>query len=86
MLVFTLLVIAAWGSLFFRLPNWLVLVTSLVYLGFGVIFLLFGLVGHYWDSQMTPGTYPSTPMLVTGVLLLLSQVVRVQRLIAAARD
>jgi hypothetical protein len=83
-LVFTLLVIAAWGSLFIPLPRWLVVSTGVAFLGLGGIFLLFGLMGSYWDSHMTPGHSPSTPMLLTGVLLLLSQAVRLVRFMASA--
>jgi hypothetical protein len=72
-LICFLLVLAAWGSLFLRLPRWLSVLASCVFLGLGAILLLFGLAGSYWDSHMTPGSSASTSTLVTGGLLLLSR-------------
>jgi hypothetical protein len=60
-MVYALLVVAAWGSLFVPLPGWAKGLLSAAFLGLGALFLLFGLAGSYWDSHMT------------GVLLLLSR-------------
>lgn len=73
-MVYTLLVVAAWGSLLIPLPSWAKMVLSLGFLGFGSLLLLFGVAGSYWDSHMTPGTSHSTSTLLTGALLLLSRV------------
>ena len=83
-MVYFLLVLAAWGSLFFRLPTWLSILSSLAFLGLGAIFLLFGLAFSYWDSHMTPGSSGATSTLVTGVLLLLSRAALVVKLILHA--
>jgi hypothetical protein len=72
-MVYALLVVAAWGSLFVPLPGWAKGLLSVACLGLGALFLLFGLAGSYWDSHMTPGSSSSTSTLVTGVLLLLSR-------------
>ena len=72
-MVYALLVVVAWGSLFVPLPSWVKVLLSIGFLGLGALFLLFGLAGSYWDSHMTPGTSSSTSTLVTGVLLLLSR-------------
>lgn len=83
-MVYFLLVLAAWGSLFFRLPTWLSILSSLAFLGLGAIFLLFGLAFSYWDSHMTSGSSGATSTLVTGVLLLLSRAALVVKLILHA--
>ncbi|KRA17032.1 hypothetical protein [Lysobacter sp. Root604] len=83
-MVYVLLVIAAWGSLFFRLPVWLSILSSCVFLGLGAVFLLFGLAGSYWDSHMTSGDSAATSTLVTGALLLLSRAALVVKLILHA--
>ncbi|KRD31504.1 hypothetical protein ASE35_16035 [Lysobacter sp. Root916] len=83
-MVYVLLVIAAWGSLFFRLPVWLSILSSCAFLGLGAVFLLFGLAGSYWDSHMTSGDSAATSTLVTGVLLLLSRAALVVKLILHA--
>lgn len=83
-MVYFLLVVAAWGSLFFRLPTWLSILSSFVFLFLGAVFLLFGLAGSYWDSHMTPGSNPAASTLITGVLLLLSRIALVVKLILHA--
>lgn len=83
-MVYALLVLAAWGSLFLGLPKWAKLLLSLLFVGLGAVLLLFGLAGSYWDSHMTPGTTSSGSTLVTGVLLLLSRASQVFRLILHA--
>lgn len=84
-MVYFLLVVAAWGSLFFRLPTWLSILSSFVFLFLGAILLLFGLAGSYWDSHMTPGgDNPAASTLITGVLLLLSRAALVIKLILHA--
>jgi hypothetical protein len=72
-MVYFLLIVAAWGSLFLNLPRWASVFASCVFLGLGTIFLLFGLAGSYWDSYMTSGSSTATSTLVTGALLLLSR-------------
>lgn len=74
-MIYVLLVIAAWGSIFLPLPRWLSLLASCLFVGIGSILLLFGLAGSYWASHMTPGTSEATSTLVTAVLLLLSRMV-----------
>lgn len=83
-MVYTLLVVAAWGSLFVPLPRWTKVLLSIGFLGFGSLLLLFGLAGSYWDSHMTPGTSQATSTLVTGMLLLLSRVALLVKLILHA--
>jgi len=83
-MVYALLVVAAWGSLLVPLPSWAKVLLSVGFLGFGAIFLLFGLAGFYWDSHMTPGTSSSTSTLVTGVLLLLSRAALLVKIILHA--
>jgi len=80
-MVYVLLVIAAWWSLFVPLLGWAKVVLSAAFLGLGAIFLFFGLAGSYWDSHMTPGTSSSTSTLLTGVLLLLSRAALVLKVI-----
>jgi hypothetical protein len=80
--IFALLVIAAWGSLFIPLSCWAKGLLSFGFLCLGIIFLLFGLGGWYWDSYMSPGSSsPATALLVTGVLLLLSRATSMLRLV-----
>ena len=83
-MIYVLLVVAAWGSLFVPLPSWVKILLSIGFLGFGILFLLFGLAGSYWDSHMTPGSSSSTSTLVTGILLLLSRAVLVAKVILHA--
>jgi hypothetical protein len=83
-MVYALLVVAAWGSLFVPLPGWAKVLLSAAFLGLGALFLLFGLAGSYWDSHMTPGTSSSTSTLVTGVLLLLSRAALVAKVVLHA--
>ena len=80
-MVYALLVIAAWGSLFVPLSTWVKVLLSIVFLGLGTLFLLFGLAGSYWDSHMTPGTSSSGSTLVTGVFLLLSRAALVAKVV-----
>jgi protein-S-isoprenylcysteine O-methyltransferase Ste14 len=72
-MLYALLVIAAWGTLFIPLPAWIRLLLSIGFIGLGIVLLLFGLAGSYWASHMTPGTSSATSTLVTAVLLLLSR-------------
>ena len=83
-MIYTLLVIAACGSLFIPLPTWAKVLLSVGFLGFGSILLLFGLGGSYWDSHMTSGASQATSTLVTGVLLLLSRVALLVKVILHA--
>ena len=75
-MIYFLLVVLAWGTLFLPMPRWLSIIASLAFLSVGVVLLLFGMAGSYWDSHMSPNN-PSqaTSTLVTGVLLLLSRAV-----------
>lgn len=73
-MLYALLVIAAWGTLFIPLPAWVRLLLSIGFIGLGVVLLLFGLVDSYWSSHMTPNTSSATSTLVTAVLLLLSRI------------
>lgn len=72
-MIYFLLILAAWGSLFLNLPRWVSVLGSCVFLGLGAIFLLFGLAGSYWDSHMTSADSAATSTLVTGALLVLSR-------------
>ena len=72
-MVYVLLVVAAWGSLFVPLPQWMKVLLGVGFLGLGSLLLMFGLAGSYWDSHMTSGTSAATSTLVTGVLLVLSR-------------
>lgn len=72
-MVYALLVLAAWVSLFVPLPTWAKVLLSVGFLGFGGLLLLFGLAGGYWDSHMTSGASQATSTLVTGALLVLSR-------------
>ena len=80
-MIYTLLVIAAFGSLFLPMPSWAKALLGFAFIGLGIIFLLFGLAGSYWDSHMTPGTSSSTSTLVTGVLLLLSRATVIAKIV-----
>ena len=79
-MIYFLLVLAAWGSLFLPLPRWASVVCSFLFLGLGTILLLFGLAGSYW-SHMTPGSSPATSTLVTGALLLLSRALLIVKIV-----
>lgn len=80
-MVYLLLVVVAWGSLFIRLPRWFSALLSVGLLSLGALFVLFGLAGSYWDSHMTPGTSSSTSTLLTGIMLLLSRAASVVKVI-----
>ena len=80
-MIYFLLVLAAWGSLFLPLPCWASVVCSFLFLGLGTILLLFGLAGSYWHSHMTPGSSPATSTLVTGALLLLSRALLIVKIV-----
>lgn len=75
-MIYFLLVVLAWGTLFLPMPRWLSIVASLAFLSLGAVLLLFGMAGSYWDSHMSPNSKSqATSTLVTGVLLLLSRAV-----------
>jgi hypothetical protein len=84
-MIYFLLVVSAWGTLFLPMPRWLSLIASLAFLSIGTILLLFGMAGSYWDSNMSPNS-PSqaTSTLVTGVLLLLSRAVLLVKVLLMA--
>jgi hypothetical protein len=65
------LIIIAYGQLFFSIPTWLSAVISTLFglLGFPLIFL--GWLDYYWDSYMQPGK-ASLSVFVSGILLLIS--------------
>jgi hypothetical protein len=83
-MVYSLLVAGAWGSLLVPLPGWAKGLLSVAFLGLGVLLLLFGWAGSYWDSNMTAGASSATSTLVTGVLLLLSRAAVLLRVILHA--
>ena len=83
-MVYFLLVVAAWGSLFLRPPTWLSVLLSCLFVGLGAILLLFGWAGSYWDSHMAPGSDASTSTLVTGVLLLMSRALLIFKVVLHA--
>lgn len=75
-MIYFLLLLVAWGSLFLPLPRWFSLLLSLAIVGAGCILLLFGLMGAYWSSHMMPSNAgAATSTWMTGGLLLLSRLV-----------
>lgn len=75
-MIYFLLVVLAWGTLFLSMPRWLSIVASLGFASIGAVLLLFGMAGSYWDSHMSPNSKSqATSTLVTGILLLLSRAV-----------
>ena len=76
-----LLVIAAWGSLFLRLPRWATVIVDLVIVCVGLTFVLMGWLGAQWDGTTDPGESAAAATLWTGVLLLLSRAVTLLKLV-----
>lgn len=69
-----LLVAVAFATLFIPMPRWLSALLSFLFVGLGLLMVLFGWMGSYWDDHMRPNAdSAATPILRTGLLLLLSQ-------------
>lgn len=83
-MIYALLVVAAWGSLFLPLPSWAKVLLGIGFVGFGSLLLLFGLAGSYWDSHMTSGASQATSTWVTGALLVLSRAALVVKVVLHA--
>ena len=82
--MYFLLILAAIGTLFIPMPRWLSFLLSFAFIGIGIIFVLFGWGGTYWDSHMRPSTESAAkPMLITGVILLVSRAVAIIKTIFA---
>lgn len=80
-----LLVIAAYATLFFRMPRWLSIALGVGFIAIGLPCVLFGASGAYWDRQMSPGSdHGGTSTLLAGILVLLSRVKLALRVAAEA--
>lgn len=71
-MAYVVLVLAAWGMVFIRLPVWLALLFGLGTFGFGAVLAVFGAGGAYWNSHMAPGNHGAYWTLGTGALLVLA--------------
>lgn len=71
-MAYAVLVLAAWGMVFIRLPVWLALLFGLGSFGFGAVLVVLGAAGAYWNSHMAPGNHGAYWTLGTGVLLALA--------------
>ncbi len=66
-------VVVAWATLFISMPKWLSIVLNCVFIGAGLVLVIFGWAGVTWNSHMQPGATAAKWGLVAGVLLLLSR-------------
>jgi hypothetical protein len=71
--VLFLLVAAAWGSLWLPAPKWLKFVLSFVFIGMGLLMVVFGGFANAWDKNLNPSNTSGGKVLTAGILILLSR-------------